>query len=54
MNNKNKFRLDKAAFMTEINEQIPLKAVNGTVASWTSADSAVASIDENGLVSGRR
>ena len=50
MHTKNQFRLDKAAFMTEIGEQTILKPVNGAITSWTSRDETVATVSPEGVV----
>ncbi len=50
MKTKDKFRLNKAAFMTEIGEQTQLEAINGKALAWFSDNSAIASVDANGLV----
>ena len=47
---KKAFRLDKAAFMTEIGEETPLHAVNGCAARWSTSDPAVATVDACGRV----
>ena len=47
---KKKFRLDKAAFMTEIGEETVLTAVNGCAARWYTDNAAVAAVDADGRV----
>ena len=47
---KKKFRLDKAAFMTEIGEETVLTAVNGRAARWYTDNAAVAAVDADGRV----
>lgn len=53
MNTIQRFRLDKAAFMTEIGENTPLSPVNGAVLRWHSRDEAVATVSPDGLVTAR-
>ncbi|MDR2671594.1 MAG: family 43 glycosylhydrolase, partial [Oscillospiraceae bacterium] len=44
-------RLDRAAFMTEIGWETRINLINAeSAASWTSSNTAVATVDENGLV----
>ena len=50
MHTKTKFRLDKAAFMTEIGEQTPLTPVNAPVTRWSSRNETVATVSPDGLV----
>lgn len=50
MKTKEKFRIDRAAFMTDIHEQTQLKAINGKVKAWFSDNTTIASVDSNGLV----
>jgi len=44
------FRLDRAAFMTEIDWVTPLHAICGDAITWTSENPDVASVDESGVV----
>ena len=44
------FRLDRAAFMTEIGWVTPLHAICGDAITWTSENPDVAVVDENGVV----
>ena len=50
MSTKNQFRLDKAAFMTEIGDCTPLTAVNGAILRWYSRDESIATVSPEGLV----
>ena len=50
MKTSEKFRLDRAAFMTEIDCVTNLTALCGEVTTWTTADSAIAVVDESGVV----
>lgn len=50
MSMKTRFRLDKAAFMTEIGEQTLLTPVNASVSRWISRDEAVATVTDGGFV----
>lgn len=50
MKTKNKFRLDRAAFMTEIGELTQLRTYNGTVLKWHSENPDIASVDDSGAV----
>lgn len=47
---KDKFRIDRAAFMMDIHEQTQLKAINGKVKEWFSDNTTIASVDSDGLV----
>ncbi len=50
MKTNEKFRLDRAAFMTEINWVTPLCAICGDAITWKSDDPTVAVVDANGVV----
>ena len=50
MTRKKVFRLDKAAYMTEIGEQNALSAMYGAAVRWFSTDEAVATVTDTGLV----
>ena len=47
------FRLDRAAFMTEIGWVTPLHAICGDAITWTSENPDVAVVDENGVVTSK-
>ena len=53
MRTRTQFRLDKAAFMTEVGENTPLSPVNGAVLRWRSRDEAVATVSPEGLVTAK-
>lgn len=44
------FRLDKAAYMTEVGEQNILSPMYGAAVRWFSCDKAVATVSDNGIV----
>ena len=50
MKTKEKFRLDRAAFMTEPGWKTQLNTICGDAAAWKSADASVAVVDGNGMV----
>ena len=50
MTKKKAFRLDKAAYMTEIGEQSVLSATYGSAIRWLSSDEAIATVTNTGLV----
>ena len=50
MSTRTQFRLNKAAFMTELGETTQLSPVNRAVLKWTSRDETVATVSPDGLV----
>lgn len=50
MSTRTRFRLDKAAFMTEIGKTTQLSPVNRTVFRWSSRNESIASVSPTGLV----